>query len=114
MRHATYTNSRWHAVRDGKPEPYYEYRDTAMSALGPFKPEWILELRRGHCTALSGPHCKRNLAQSLAALLRRNPAFAFARRCAMARSRVTRRRVSSPSRFSPLGNGRCRPTGAAL
>ena len=25
--------------------PYYEYRDTAMSNLGPFKPEWIKELR---------------------------------------------------------------------
>ena len=25
--------------------PYYEYRDTAMSKLGPFKPEWIKELR---------------------------------------------------------------------
>jgi len=25
--------------------PYYEYRDTAMSKLAPFKPEWIKELR---------------------------------------------------------------------
>lgn len=25
--------------------PYYEYRDTAMSKLGPYKPEWIKELR---------------------------------------------------------------------
>lgn len=25
--------------------PYYEYRDTAMSRLAPFKPEWIRELR---------------------------------------------------------------------
>ena len=25
--------------------PYYEYRDTAMSKLGPFKPEWIKQLR---------------------------------------------------------------------
>ena len=25
--------------------PYYEYRDSAMSKLGPFKPEWIKELR---------------------------------------------------------------------
>jgi len=25
--------------------PYYEYRDTAMSKLSPFKPEWIKELR---------------------------------------------------------------------
>ena len=25
--------------------PYYEYRDTAMSSLSPFKPEWIKELR---------------------------------------------------------------------
>jgi len=28
--------------RDGK--PYYEYRDTAMSTVAPFRPEWILEL----------------------------------------------------------------------
>jgi hypothetical protein len=26
-------------------KPYYEYRDTAMSRLSPFKPEWIRELR---------------------------------------------------------------------
>lgn len=25
--------------------PYYEYRDTAMSRVAPFRPEWILELR---------------------------------------------------------------------
>ena len=25
-------------------EPYYEYRDTAMSKVAPFRPEWILEL----------------------------------------------------------------------
>ena len=25
--------------------PYYEYRDSAMSRLGPFRPEWIKELR---------------------------------------------------------------------
>ena len=25
--------------------PYYEYRDTAMSKVSPFRPEWILELR---------------------------------------------------------------------
>ncbi len=31
--------------RDGNLTPYYEYRDTAMSRLGPFKPEWIRELR---------------------------------------------------------------------
>ena len=29
----------------GDLKPYYEYRDTAMSRLGPFKPEWIKELR---------------------------------------------------------------------
>ena len=28
--------------RSGK--PYYEYRDTAMSSVGPFRPEWIEEL----------------------------------------------------------------------
>jgi hypothetical protein len=32
--------------RDGSLSPYYEYRDTAMSRGAPFKPEWILELRR--------------------------------------------------------------------
>lgn len=31
--------------RDGALTPYYEYRDTAMTRLGPFKPEWIQELR---------------------------------------------------------------------
>ena len=31
--------------RNGSRTPYYEYRDTAMSRLGPFKPEWIRELR---------------------------------------------------------------------
>jgi methylphosphonate synthase len=29
----------------GDRTPYYDYRDTAMSKLGPFKPEWIKELR---------------------------------------------------------------------
>ncbi|MBO6787810.1 MAG: hypothetical protein JJ900_13245 [Rhodospirillales bacterium] len=29
----------------GTLEPFYEYRDTAMSRLGPFKPEWIAPLR---------------------------------------------------------------------
>ncbi len=32
-------------ARDGGLTPYYEYRDTAMSRLGPFKPEWIQPLR---------------------------------------------------------------------
>ena len=31
--------------KNKKYTPYYEYRDTAMSILGPFKPEWIKELR---------------------------------------------------------------------
>lgn len=31
--------------RSGERTPYYEYRDTAMSKVGPFKPEWIKELR---------------------------------------------------------------------
>jgi len=31
--------------RTGERTPYYDYRDTAMSKLGPFKPEWIKELR---------------------------------------------------------------------
>jgi len=31
--------------KTGQPAPYYEYRDTAMSRLGPFKPEWIRQLR---------------------------------------------------------------------
>jgi len=31
--------------KDGSRTPYYEYRDTAMSRLSPFKPEWIKELR---------------------------------------------------------------------
>ncbi|MBT4718193.1 MAG: hypothetical protein HOB86_02225 [Rhodospirillaceae bacterium] len=31
--------------RDGAHSDYYEYRDTAMSSGGPYKPEWIKELR---------------------------------------------------------------------
>ncbi len=31
--------------KNKKQAPYYEYRDTAMSKLSPFKPEWIKELR---------------------------------------------------------------------
>ncbi|KKS41649.1 MAG: Helix-turn-helix domain protein [Candidatus Gottesmanbacteria bacterium GW2011_GWB1_43_11] len=31
--------------KNGMPTPYYEYRDAAMSDLGPFRPEWIKELR---------------------------------------------------------------------
>ena len=31
--------------KDSLKTPYYEYRDTAMSRLSPFKPEWIKELR---------------------------------------------------------------------
>lgn len=33
------------ANREGKLTDYYEYRDAAMSDMGPFKPEWIRELR---------------------------------------------------------------------
>jgi len=35
-------NSKRVMERAGK--PYYEYRDTAMSKVGPFRPEWIMEL----------------------------------------------------------------------
>jgi methylphosphonate synthase len=31
--------------KQNKCTPYYEYRDTAMSKLSPFKPEWIKEIR---------------------------------------------------------------------
>lgn len=31
--------------RNGTLTPYYEYRDTAMSRLSPYRPEWIRELR---------------------------------------------------------------------
>ena len=31
---------------NGAKSPYYEYRDTAMAAQAPFRPEWILELRQ--------------------------------------------------------------------
>jgi len=31
-------------IMDRAGKPYYEYRDTAMSAVAPFRPEWILEL----------------------------------------------------------------------
>jgi len=30
---------------NGNKTPYYEYRDTAMSKISPFKPEWIKEIR---------------------------------------------------------------------
>ena len=30
---------------NGRPAPYYEYRDTAMSRIAPFKPEWIQPIR---------------------------------------------------------------------
>ena len=30
---------------NGELTPYYEYRDTAMSRLAPYRPEWIRELR---------------------------------------------------------------------
>ena len=33
------------ADRSGQPSPYYEYRDAAMSTVGPYRPEWIRELR---------------------------------------------------------------------
>ncbi len=33
------------ANREGRLTPYYEYRDLAMSAGGPYRPEWIKELR---------------------------------------------------------------------
>jgi methylphosphonate synthase len=33
------------ADRSGLPSPYYEYRDSAMSSVGPYRPEWIKELR---------------------------------------------------------------------
>lgn len=31
--------------KTGHPTPYYEYRDAAMSSVGPYRPEWIKELR---------------------------------------------------------------------
>ena len=31
-------------IMDRAGKPYYEYRDTAMSSLSPFRPEWIMEL----------------------------------------------------------------------
>lgn len=43
MRHADSEKSA--RIFDRKGSPYYEYRDTAMSRLAPFKPEWIKELR---------------------------------------------------------------------
>ena len=32
--------------KSGQQTPYYDYRDTAMSRLAPFKPEWIQQLRQ--------------------------------------------------------------------
>jgi len=31
--------------KSGQASPYYEYRDAAMSSVGPYRPEWIKELR---------------------------------------------------------------------
>ena len=31
-------------IMDRAGKPYYEYRDTAMSSVAPFRPEWIMEL----------------------------------------------------------------------
>ncbi len=31
--------------KNNQKSPYYEYRDTVMSNIGPYKPEWIKELR---------------------------------------------------------------------
>jgi len=33
------------ADKNGESAPYYEYRDAAMSSVGPYRPEWIKELR---------------------------------------------------------------------
>jgi transcriptional regulator with XRE-family HTH domain len=33
------------ADKQGQRSPYYEYRDCAMSSVGPYRPEWIKELR---------------------------------------------------------------------
>jgi len=33
------------ADKSGLPSQYYEYRDAAMSSVGPYRPEWIKELR---------------------------------------------------------------------
>lgn len=44
--------------RAGK--PYYEYRDTAMSAVAPFRPEWILELCRVDDNDPSNPEVQWN------------------------------------------------------
>lgn len=41
--------------RYGQFTPYYEYRDAAMSTLGPFKPEWIRELRVPQTNAADDP-----------------------------------------------------------
>lgn len=41
--------------RGGSLTPYYEYRDTAMSRMAPFKPEWIEELRVVRSEAADDP-----------------------------------------------------------
>jgi methylphosphonate synthase len=43
------------ADRSGARTPYYEYRDTAMSRLAPFKPEWIKEERVVHDAQADNP-----------------------------------------------------------
>ena len=44
--------------RAGK--PYYEYRDTAMSSLAPFRPEWIMELCYVHDNDPNNPNVQWN------------------------------------------------------
>lgn len=41
--------------KEGNLTPYYEYRDTVMSRMAPFKPEWIKELRVVHDDNPSNP-----------------------------------------------------------
>lgn len=47
-------------IMDRAGKPYYEYRDTAMSTVAPFRPEWILELCEVEDNDPNNPHVQWN------------------------------------------------------
>ena len=53
--------------KNGKLEPYYEYRDTAMSRLCLFKPEWISQLRVVSNNKPDNPDLKEKVDKAFAA-----------------------------------------------
>lgn len=49
----------------GRQAPYYEYRDAAMSSVGPYRPEWIKELRTVKTTDATDPDVSYNSGHML-------------------------------------------------